>query len=63
MHTTAQFSIDDLRAHLEGPVIGPDDSDYDTARSVLLRSIDRHPAAIARPADASEVESRRFLGA
>jgi FAD/FMN-containing dehydrogenase len=55
MHTTAQFSIDDLRAQLEGSVIGPDDSDYDTARAVMLRSVDRRPAAIVRPADAGEV--------
>jgi len=55
MHTTAQFSIDDLRAQLEGPVIGPDDSDYDAARGVVLRSIDRRPAAIVRPVDADEV--------
>ena len=55
MHTTAQFSIDDLRAQLEGSVIGPDDSDYDTARAVMLRAIDHRPAAIVRPADAGEV--------
>ena len=55
MHTTAQFSIDDLRAQLEGPVIGPDDPDYDAARGVVLRSIDRRPAAIVRPVDAGEV--------
>jgi FAD/FMN-containing dehydrogenase len=53
MHTT--FSIEELRAAITGPVIGPDDDGYDTARSVMMRSIDRRPAAIARPADAAEV--------
>ncbi|HST14711.1 MAG TPA: FAD-binding oxidoreductase [Gaiellaceae bacterium] len=55
MHTTAQFSIDALRAQLEGAVIGPDDSDYDAARRVVLPSIDRRPAAVVRPVDADEV--------
>ena len=55
MHTAAQFSIDDLRAELAGPVIGPDDPGYDAARGVVLRSVDRRPAAIVRPVDAGEV--------
>jgi FAD/FMN-containing dehydrogenase len=49
------FPIEALRADLTGPVIGPDDPGYDTARSVMLRSIDRRPSAIARPVDADEV--------
>ena len=53
MHTT--FSIEELRAAIAGPVIGPADDDYDTARSVMMRSFDRRPAAIARPVDAGEV--------
>jgi FAD/FMN-containing dehydrogenase len=53
MQTT--LSIDELRAELTGPVIGPDDPDYDTARSVVLRSADRRPTAIIRPVDAEEV--------
>jgi FAD/FMN-containing dehydrogenase len=53
MHTT--FSIEDLRSRIAGPVIGPDDPGYDAARSVVLRSVDRRPAAIARPVNADEV--------
>jgi FAD/FMN-containing dehydrogenase len=53
MHTT--FSIEVLRTELAGPVIGPDDPGYESARSVVLRSIDRRPAAIARPVHADEV--------
>jgi FAD/FMN-containing dehydrogenase len=55
--TTQQshFSLAQLRAELAGPVIGPGDRDYDDARSVFLRSIDRRPAAIVRPVDAGEV--------
>jgi len=53
MHTT--LLIEELRAELAGAVIGPDDPDYETARSVMLRSIDRRPAAVVRPVDADEV--------
>jgi FAD/FMN-containing dehydrogenase len=50
-----QLSIDQLRAELTGTVIGPDDAGYDAARTVFLRSVDRSPAVIVRPADAGEV--------
>ena len=53
MHTT--FSIEELRGELAGPVIGPDDPGYDAARNIVLRSVDRRPAAIARPVNADEV--------
>jgi FAD/FMN-containing dehydrogenase len=53
MHTT--LLIEELRAELVGAVIGPDDPDYETARSVMLRSIDRRPGAVVRPVDAGEV--------
>ena len=44
-----------LRAALAGEVLGPGDPGYDAARRVFLPGFDRHPGAIARPADAGEV--------
>jgi FAD/FMN-containing dehydrogenase len=49
------FSIRRLRAELAGRVLGPGDPAYDEARRVFLPSVDRHPAAIVRPADVGEV--------
>ncbi len=45
-----------LRAAMTGPVIGPDDPDYDDARRVFNADVDRRPKLIARcdsPADVS----------
>jgi FAD/FMN-containing dehydrogenase len=39
----------------EAHVLGPGDPGYDEARRVFLPGLDRHPSAIARPADAGEV--------
>jgi len=44
-----------LRAALTGRVIGPDDQDYDEARTIFYGGFDRSPAAIARVADANDV--------
>ena len=57
MSTTQQSPLSTalLRAELAGPVIGPGDPGYEEARRVFLPSVDRHPAAIVRPADAGEV--------
>ena len=44
-----------LRASLQGRVIGPEDADYDAARTIVLGGVDRRPAAIARVADADDV--------
>ena len=49
------ISIPDLRAELRGRVIAPDDEGYDAARTVFVGGIDRHPAVIARVADADDV--------
>jgi FAD/FMN-containing dehydrogenase len=51
----AAISIPDLRAGLKGQVIGPDDTEYDAARSVFFGGIDRRPAVIVRVADATDV--------
>ncbi|MGW4799315.1 FAD-binding oxidoreductase [Nonomuraea sp. NPDC004297] len=44
-----------LLAELNGQLITPDDDAYDTARTVYPGTIDRRPALIARPANASQV--------
>jgi FAD/FMN-containing dehydrogenase len=49
--------IEELRADLNGRVITPDDARYDAARRVFYGSVDRRPAAILTPADATEVAS------
>jgi FAD/FMN-containing dehydrogenase len=50
-------SIQPLRTEIAGQVITPADADYDSARLVFAPQIDRRPAAIVRPADASEVSA------
>jgi FAD/FMN-containing dehydrogenase len=58
MNTVAQqsrLSITQLRNELAAPVLAPGDPGYDEARRVFLASVDRHPAAIVRPADTGEV--------
>ena len=47
--------IANLRASLNGKVIGLDDPRYDAARRVIFTGFDRRPAAIVRAADASDV--------
>jgi FAD/FMN-containing dehydrogenase len=53
--TVGTLSIPDLRAEFDGRVIAPDDVGYDGARTVFPGGIDRRPAVIIRPVDASEV--------
>jgi FAD/FMN-containing dehydrogenase len=52
---TATLSIPQLRAELNGRVITAEDDGYDEARAVFYRSVDRRPALIIRPADATDV--------
>ena len=42
-------------SEFKGGLIGPEDSDYETARAVFNAMIDRRPALIARCADADDV--------
>ena len=49
------FSIDALRGAVQGRVIGPDDDDYDQARTVTYAGHERRPLAIVRVADADDV--------
>jgi len=53
--TIRQSEILDLEAHMLGDLIRPAHDDYDAARQVRNLSIDRHPALIARAADAADV--------
>src|SRR2546421_12619190 len=48
-------SIAELKAKLRGPVIEPDDPDYDDARKVYNAMIDKKPRLIARCADVADV--------
>jgi FAD/FMN-containing dehydrogenase len=52
---TSTISIPDLRATINGQVIGPDDPEYDKARTVVAGGIDRHPAVIVRVANVEDV--------
>ena len=52
---SARISIPELRADLNGRVIAPDDAEYDAARTIFPGGIDRRPAVIVRPADATDV--------
>ncbi len=55
MKTETNIRISDLRASLNGEVIGPDDPRYDDARRVFFTGFDRRPAAIVRVSDTSDV--------
>jgi FAD/FMN-containing dehydrogenase len=44
-----------LRAAVDGRVITPDDPGYDQARTIFYGGFERRPAAIVRPADATQV--------
>ena len=55
MTSTLTTLIDNLRATLNGKVIGSDDPRYDDVRRVFLTGFDRRPAAVVRATDASDV--------
>jgi FAD/FMN-containing dehydrogenase len=55
MNTQTAIQISDLRASLNGNVIGSDDPRYESVRRVFFTGFDRRPAAIVRVGDASEV--------
>ena len=52
---TTTFSIAELHKTVGGRVIGPDDADYDAARTIVSGEYDRRPAAIVRVANATDV--------
>jgi FAD/FMN-containing dehydrogenase len=52
--TLTETAVDALRARFRGPLIGPRDADYDSARSIWNAMVDKRPAVVARctgPAD------------
>lgn len=52
--TLTENAVDALRATFRGPLVGPDDPDYDVARTVWNAMVDKRPAVVARctgPAD------------
>jgi len=55
MKTQTDIDISNLRANLNGQVIGSDDAGYDEARRVFFTGFDRRPAAIVHAGDASDV--------
>jgi FAD/FMN-containing dehydrogenase len=55
LNPTTAIQISNLRARLNGKVIGSDDPRYDDARRVVFTGFDRRPAAIVRVGDASDV--------
>jgi FAD/FMN-containing dehydrogenase len=52
---SATISIPQLQGEVKGRVIGPEDTDYDDARTVFAGGIDRRPAAIVRVAGAADI--------
>jgi hypothetical protein len=54
--TAAQAARQEMTG-FQGRLIGPDDADYEQARAVYNGMIDRHPALIARCADAQDVSA------
>ncbi len=52
----ADAFLEQLAASLRGRLVRPGDGDYDEARAVWNAAIDRRPAAVARCADAGDVE-------
>ncbi|MFD9426649.1 MULTISPECIES: FAD-binding oxidoreductase [unclassified Streptomyces] len=48
-------TLEAMRTTLRGPVIGPQDPEYEQARTVYNAMIDRRPAAVVRCSDAGDV--------
>jgi FAD/FMN-containing dehydrogenase len=57
MTQLADSGIGDLRTTIGGPVLGPDDPDYDDTRRLWNAAIDRRPAVIARCQSAADVSA------
>lgn len=53
--TQSDLDLHQLAEAVKGRVIGPDDSDYDEARTIFYGGFDRRPGAIVRVADADDV--------
>lgn len=53
--TQADLDLTQLAAAVSGRVIGPEDPDYDEARTIFYGGFDRRPGAIVRVVDADDV--------
>jgi FAD/FMN-containing dehydrogenase len=56
MKTLLSENFEDLKKHLNGKVILPDDANYDELRKVWNAMIDKRPSAIVRCADANDIK-------
>jgi FAD/FMN-containing dehydrogenase len=55
-------ALDELRSVMRGPVITPDDSDYDVARTLHNAMIDKRPVLIARCTGVADVQAALDFG-
>ncbi|MEV6165498.1 FAD-binding oxidoreductase [Streptomyces sp. NPDC052052] len=55
MNGTTRTTLDTMRDALRGPVIGPRDPEYRSARTIYNAMIDKYPAAVVRCRDAADV--------
>ncbi|MFE3441746.1 FAD-binding oxidoreductase [Nocardia sp. NPDC059180] len=62
MTQTVRSDLGALRSMISGPVFGPEDAGYDTARGLWNGDIDRHPAAIAGCLTAEDVATALSFG-
>jgi FAD/FMN-containing dehydrogenase len=60
IQTPSPLLVNNLRSALRGQLMRPGEHGYDDARKVFNAMIDRRPALIVRPADASDI--RRAVG-
>jgi FAD/FMN-containing dehydrogenase len=61
--TTASPDLSPLRSTISGPVVGPGDDDWDSARQAWNLTADQHPAAVAFAESAGDVVAIvRFAG-
>lgn len=49
------ISIPELQSQVKGRVIGPDDANYDAARTIFYGGFDRKPSAVVRVSDSDDV--------
>jgi FAD/FMN-containing dehydrogenase len=50
-------AVEELKASLRGALLLPGEPGYDTARRVLNRSIDRHPALVVQPTGVADIRN------
>lgn len=55
--TEGILDLDHLRARFAGPVTGPDDADWDRARTPWNVAVDQRPAVVAEATDVADVQA------